>query len=81
MSHYEALAEALRIKGITNWYFGLETALKINGPTHEFFVMDYVLTDTISRTRPISILDNKMMFVKVKPKLFTFSIKKKHQIF
>ncbi|MFP4423971.1 MAG: hypothetical protein ACLFP2_01940 [Candidatus Woesearchaeota archaeon] len=74
VSHYEALAEAFRIKGVTNWYFGLETALKMNGLTHEFFAMDYVLTDTISRKRPMSILGNKVMFVKVKPKLFTFGI-------
>ena len=77
ISHYEALAEALRIKGVTNWYFGLETALKMNGLTHEFFAMDHVITDSISRTSPMTILGNKVSFVKVKPKLFTFGIKKK----
>lgn len=34
VSHYKTLAEALRIKGITNRYFGLEIALKLNGLTH-----------------------------------------------
>ena len=76
VSHYEALAEALRIKGIPNWYFGLETALKMNGLTHEFFAMDHVFTDSISRTRPMTILGNKVSFAKVKPEFFTFGIKK-----
>ena len=27
MSFYEAIKEALRIKGVKNWYFGLESAI------------------------------------------------------
>ena len=36
----ELVAKGLEIKGVKNWYFGLHTALKINGMTHEYFTID-----------------------------------------
>jgi len=33
ISHLEAIKEALKIKGIKHWYFGLSTALKLNNLT------------------------------------------------
>lgn len=77
-SHLEAVSEALKLKGINNWYFGLETALKFNSLTHEFFTVDFILNDTIARTRPIMILGNKVLFLKIKPELFLFGIKKEN---
>ena len=35
-SPYEIVSQALIIKGVKNWYFGLETALKFNSMTHGF---------------------------------------------
>ncbi|MBS3106725.1 hypothetical protein J4419_03630 [Candidatus Woesearchaeota archaeon] len=75
VNHLEAISHALRIKGVKNWYFGLESALKMNNLTHEFFAMDYVINDTIFRPRPITILGNKVRFIKLKKSLTNFGVK------
>jgi len=75
-SHFEAIARAMEYKKVKNWYFGLETAIKLNAITHEFFAIDYVVSDTISRARPFKIFGRKVKFVKLNKKLFGFGIKK-----
>jgi len=73
---HEAIAKAMDYKNVKNWYFGLETAIKLNSITHEFFTIDYVVSDTIFRARPFNILGRKVKFVKLKKDLFGFGIKK-----
>lgn len=63
-SIYEMVALALEKKGVKNWYFGLETALKLNTMTHEYFTIDYVLTDSYRTTKVIKILDTSFKFIK-----------------
>ena len=72
---FEALANALKYKGVTNWYFGLDTAIKLNNLTHEYFAIDYVISDRLFRARPISILGHKVKFIKLNKKLFGFGVK------
>jgi len=81
MSFYDILAEALKLKGIKNWYFGLETALKLNNMTHEYFTVDFIMNDKIFRAKPIPIMGRKVKFYKVKPKLLSFGIKKERYIY
>lgn len=76
MSHFEILREALKLKGIKNWYFGLETGLKFNNLTHEYFTIEYIINDKIFRAKPISILGYKVKFYKLVPKMFKFGIVK-----
>ncbi|KYC44504.1 MAG: hypothetical protein APG12_01662 [Candidatus Methanofastidiosum methylothiophilum] len=72
VNHREAISEALSKKGVTNWYFGLESALKMNNLTHEFYTLDTIINDSIFRENPIKVLGNKIRFIKVKPDLFGF---------
>ena len=74
INYLDALAEALKIKKVSNWYFGLETALKFNNLTHEFFTTDFIINDTIFRAKPIMVLGHKVKFIKLKRNLFTFGI-------
>ena len=74
--YLDALKEALKIKSVKNWYLGLESAIKRNNLTHEFFVVDYIINDTIFRAKTITVMGHKIKFVKVKPELCTFGIKK-----
>lgn len=74
ISYLEAIKESLKIKGIKNWYFGLETALKLNSITHEHYTITYVLNDKIFRNNPIEILNHKIKFVKLNENLFSFGI-------
>ncbi|MBU1199299.1 MAG: hypothetical protein KKF46_00170 [Nanoarchaeota archaeon] len=75
INHLEAITESLRMKNITNWYFGLETANKFNNLTHEYYAIEYVINDKIFRAEPIAILGHKVRFIKLKENLFSFGIK------
>ena len=77
MTFYEILKNALEIKGIKNWYFGLETALKMNNMTHEYFFVEYIITDTLYRAKSMIIMGRKVKFYKISPKLMNFGIIKK----
>lgn len=74
-SSEELLSEGMRLKG-ANWYFGLNTALKMLNLTHETFAVSYVLNDKFNRVRPLKIAGSKYLFLKVKPPLFSFGIRK-----
>jgi len=74
INYFEAIAKALELKGIKNWYFGLETSLKLNNLTHEYFTTDYILNDTLFRPRPIEIMGHKIRFIKIKPSLLKFGV-------
>ncbi len=78
-SHLELVSKGLEIKGVKNWYFGLYTALKLNNMTHEYFTMDYVISDRIFRAKPMGIAGYKFRFLKLKPALFNFGIVKNGQ--
>ena len=76
-NHLELVAKGLELKGVTDWYFGLYTALKLNEMTHEHFTTEEVVSGKILRTVPITIADHKFHFTKLKPKLTSFGIRKK----
>ena len=75
-SIYEAISRAMEYKGVKNWYFGLESAIKLNAITHEVFTIDFVVSDTIFRPKPIEILGRRIKFVKLNKNLFNFGLKK-----
>ncbi|MBN2335717.1 hypothetical protein JXL21_09165 [Candidatus Bathyarchaeota archaeon] len=72
---YELVAKGLELKGVKNWYFGLNTALKLNNMTHEHYAVDYVVSDILFRAKPIGINGYKFRFVKLSPKLVVFGVK------
>jgi len=76
-SIYNMVALALKEKGVNKWYFGLETALKMNDMTHEYFTIDYVLTDSYRTTRIIRIHDTRFQFYQRSVKQFQKGIIKK----
>ena len=78
MNSFKILKEALKIKGVKNWYFGLETGLKFNNLTHEYFTMEYIINDKIFRAKPIIIMSKKVKFYRLSRKMFLFGIIKKN---
>jgi predicted transcriptional regulator of viral defense system len=79
-SHLELVSKGMELKGISNWYFGLYTALRLNNATHEHFTVDYVVNDTLFRAKPINIAGYRFRFIKVKKSLLEFGIKEeKHR--
>jgi len=73
-SHLELVSKGLELKGVENWYFGLYTALKFNNATHEYFTIDYIISDSFYRNKPITINNRKFKFHKLKPSLIKFGI-------
>lgn len=77
-SIYQIVAKGLQVKGVKNWYFGLETGLKLNNMTHEYFTINYVITDSYRTTKVIKIIDTQFFFLKWSPKIFKFGIIEKN---
>src|SRR3989338_3625718 len=73
-SPYELLSLGLEKKNV-KWYFGLNTALKFLGLTHEVFPVNIVINNKFNRTAPLKIAGSSFFFVKLKPSLF-FDMKK-----
>jgi predicted transcriptional regulator of viral defense system len=76
-SIYEMVSEALRMKGVRNWYFGLETALKLNNMTHEYYTVDFVITDSYRTTKVIEIAGVRFQFLKWSKRHFGYGIVRK----
>lgn len=57
-----------------NWYFGLNTALTMNGATHEYSDTVFVVNDDIYRNKEVRIAKSRVKFIKITPKLTTFGI-------
>lgn len=58
----EMISQGLKIKGVQKWYFGLQSALKLNLMTHEVFNIDYVITNSYRTTKIVRILGSQVKF-------------------
>ena len=77
-SHLELVAKGLELKKVSNWYFGLHTALKLNNMTHETFSVEDVVNDLLFRANPVNIAGYKFKFYRLSPLLLDFGIKKQN---
>ena len=76
-NHLELVARGLGLKGVRNWYFGLNSALKLNNMTHEHFAVEEVVSDSLFRANPVGIAGYKFRFVKLSKPLVVFGITEK----
>jgi predicted transcriptional regulator of viral defense system len=74
VSFNEIITNALKIKKIDNWYFGLDSAIKLNRVIFETCFVDYIINDKIFRAKPITIMNRRIKFIKIKKDLLTFGI-------
>jgi predicted transcriptional regulator of viral defense system len=56
------------------WYFGLYTALRFNGVTHEFSDTVFILNDEIFRPKIVKVSGERVRFIKISPNLFGFGV-------
>jgi len=56
------------------WYFGLYTALRLGGATHEYYDVVFVISDSIYRPKPVRVAGERVRFVRVKPSLTSFGL-------
>ena len=57
-----------------NWYFGLFTALILNGLTHETYTTVFVINDRIARPKPINVNGNPVKIIRSRRNIFGFGI-------
>jgi len=62
------------------WYFGLYTALRLNGVTHEYYDVTFVISYSLFRPKIIKIAGEKVKFVKIKPGMAEFGLIKKDRL-
>ncbi len=72
----EVIALGLEKKGVKNWYFGLETALKYNHMTHVYFDITFIITDSYRTTKTVVMLGKRLRYLRWKPEMFEFGIVK-----
>lgn len=68
--------DELKIK----WYYGLYTALRFNGVTHEFSDTIFILNDEIFRPKEVKVAGEKVRFIKLSPDLFGFGIIERNSV-
>jgi len=71
---HHMIARALELKHVRDWYFALETALKLNGMTHEYFALNSVVTGSYRTTKIIDIMGYSFRFMKWRPVLLDFGV-------
>jgi hypothetical protein len=79
-NHLELLGKGLKLKGVKNWYFGLNSAFKLNNMTHEEFAIDHIINDRLFRGKVIEIVGYNFKFYKVSSNLVKFGITKEGEI-
>ena len=65
----EFISKGLAHKGVSNWYFGLQSALKLNLMTHEYFTIEYIISDIFRTTKAIPIAGSPVRFYQWTSKL------------
>jgi len=75
-THLELVAKGLEVKKVSNWYFGLHTALKLNNMTHETFAVEDVISGELFRANPFTIAGYKFKFSRLSPSLLGFGMRK-----
>lgn len=72
----ELVGKGLELKGISDWYYGLYTALTLNGVEDEEHEKDlfYIITNRLFKGAPIEIAGRSFKFIKFKYSLFNFGI-------
>lgn len=73
----ELFALAARAKGIREWYFGLTTALRLNGLTHEDRREETVVSRSLYRIRGVPIGSRRFVIHKWGPELFGFGLERR----
>jgi len=70
----ELFAMAAERKGIGTWYYGLYSALRLNGMTHEERRDEAVISDSFYRIRGVPIGGKRFVVYKWRPELVTFGL-------
>ncbi|HDP74025.1 MAG TPA: hypothetical protein ENN46_03675 [Candidatus Woesearchaeota archaeon] len=74
ISYFLGVSKAMEIRKISNWYFGLESALKLNRLTHEAFLVETIINDKTKNSRPVLVLGRKTKLTKVSAISYSFGI-------
>jgi len=68
-------------KGIGTWYFALDTALRLNGMSHEHSHVEHVVSDAFHRPTGVPIGGRRFVIHKWRPELARFGLRKHGRYF
>lgn len=77
----DLFAMAAHAKRIGSWYYGLHTALRLNGMTHEHRSEEFVVSDGFYRPKGVPIMGRRFTIHKWRPELARFGLRKKGNYF
>lgn len=80
-SPLDLFARGAKAKGIGSWYYGLDTALRLNGMTHEYRNDELVISDAFYRPNGITMAGRRFVILKWRPSLTRFGMKRKGNYF
>ena len=66
---HELVSQDLCQRSDKRWYFGLDSALRLNGQIYEHFDAEYVITNSYYTGMPIDILGKSVMVIAWKDSL------------
>jgi len=73
-NHLELFATAAETKGLGRWYFGLHTALRLNGLTHEYRREETVISERLYRIEGVNIGGRRFVIHKWHPRIIGFGV-------
>lgn len=73
-NHLELFAVAAEAKGLGRWYFGLYTALRLNGLTHEYRREETVISERLYRIEGVNIAGRRFVVRRWDSKVIKFGI-------
>lgn len=72
--HLKLFAIAAAARGMRRWYFGLGTALRHHGLTHEFTLDEFVINGDLYRIRGVPIGGRRFVILRWSPRLLGFGL-------
>jgi hypothetical protein len=76
-SPLELFALGAQAKGIGTWYFALETALRLNGLSHEYSRIEHVVSDALQRATGVPIGGRRFIIHKWRPARVGFGLRRR----
>lgn len=73
----DVFAHAAKAKGIGSWYYGLYSALRLNGMTHEHRRDEHVIATGLYRPKGVVMADRRFLVLKWKPEMTRFGLERR----
>ncbi len=78
VSALDVFALGAKAKGIGSWYYGLHTALRLHGMSHEYRTSEDVISDSFYRPNGVAMAGRRFTILKWRPGMAKFGVRKRN---